>query len=210
MAVCIALSAAAGGGKSSALLMGALQYADTPGYAALILRRTYPELSKADGMIPRSLEWLGGTDARWNQQEHRWVFPGGATLEFGHLQHESDVYQYHSAAYQFIGFDELTTFTEFQYRYLFSRLRRPETSTIPLRMRSGSNPGGVGHDWVKQRLLVEGLEHGRAFIPARLVDNPFLDRAEYERSLSNLDPVTRSQLLNGDWSARHGGSLFRR
>ena len=201
---------AVGGGKTSSLLMGALQYADMPGYSALLLRRTYPELSKADGLIARSLAWLGGTDARWSQQEHRWTFPCGATLEFGHLQHETDVYQYYSAAYQFVGFDELTTFTETQYRYLFSRLRRPEGSAIPLRMRAGSNPGGVGHDWVKRRFLDEGKTYGRVFLPAHLHDNPYLDQVEYTKSLANLDPITRRQLLDGDWTARHGGSMFHR
>src|SRR3989337_968646 len=48
---------AAGGGKSDALLMGALQYVDVPGYAALILRRTFTDLAKAEALIPRSLEW---------------------------------------------------------------------------------------------------------------------------------------------------------
>jgi len=55
---------AAGGGKSDALLMAALMFVDRPGYAALLLRRTYPQLSKADGLIPRSQEWLASTDGR--------------------------------------------------------------------------------------------------------------------------------------------------
>ena len=64
---------AAGGGKTEALLDAALQYVDVPGYAAIIFRRTYPELANADGLIPRSLEWLAATDARWNQGRHTWI-----------------------------------------------------------------------------------------------------------------------------------------
>lgn len=216
---------AAGGGKSDALLMAALQYVDVPGYAALMLRRTFPDLNQADALIPRSKEWLSGTDARWNENEHRWYFPSGATLTFGHLQHEDDKLQYQGAAFQYVGFDELTQFTETQYTYLFSRLRRLEGSGIPIRMRAASNPGGPGHEWVKQRFGLyrpEGAPSGpmmcqrpewsreRIFIPARLSDNPSLDQAEYVASLNELDSTTREQLLNGDWDVREPGSLFRR
>jgi predicted phage terminase large subunit-like protein len=137
------------------------------------------------------------------------VFPSGATLTFGYLENERDKYRYQSAEFQFIGFDELTEFGERQYLYLFSRLRRGAESTIPLRMRSASNPGGVGHEWVRAR-FVDGQAKGRLFIPARLDDNPYLDRAQYRESLSELDPVTRAQLLDGDWQVRPQGVLFKR
>ena len=85
---------AAGGGKSDALLMAALQFVDVPGYAALLLRRTYAELEKADGLIPRAEEWLAGTDARRLDGGKKWVFPSGARLEFGHVQDEGDRFNY--------------------------------------------------------------------------------------------------------------------
>jgi predicted phage terminase large subunit-like protein len=77
-------------------------------------------------------------------------------------------------------------------------------------MRSASNPGNIGHDWVKQRFMIEGETFGRVFIPAKLADNPNLDQQEYVKSLENLDPITRRQYLEGDWTARHGGSIFKR
>ena len=160
--------------------------------------------------MDRSKEWLGGTQAHFNSMEHIWTFPSGATLTFGNLEHEQDKYRYQSAEFQFIGFDELTQFTESQYRYLFSRLRRLEDSSIPLRMRSASNPGNIGHDWVKRRFIDEGTTSGRPFIPAKLEDNPNLDRETYIINLRYLDPITRRQYLNGDWTARHGGSIFKR
>lgn len=159
--------------------------------------------------MDRSFEWWGGK-ARWSSDKHAWIFPSGATVGFGYLQEKTDKYRYQSAEFQYIAFDELTQHREDDYRYLFSRLRRLEGVDIPLRMRAASNPGGIGHDWVKQRFLVEGASHGRAFVPAKLNDNPFLDRASYIKTLSNLDPVTRAQLLNGDWSARQPGGYFRR
>lgn len=201
---------AAGGGKSDALLDGALQYVDYPGYAAIIFRRTYADLALPGALMDRAEEWLGPTDARWNSSQKQWAFPSGATLSFGYMERENHKYRYQSAEFQYIGFDELTQFTESQYRYLFSRLRRLADSPIPLRMRSASNPGNIGHEWVKQRFLTEGPAYGRPFIRAKLDDNPYLDRAEYIQSLNQLDPVTRQQLLDGDWGVREAGGKFRR
>lgn len=134
--------------------MEALRYAHVPGYSAIILRRTYPQLAQAKGLIPRSHEVLAGI-ARWNEERKMWTFPSGATLQFGHMQHEKDKYNYQGAAFAYIGFDELTQFTESQYLYLFSRARTtatlPDGRPLPVRVRSTTNPGGVGHDWVRRR-----------------------------------------------------------
>lgn len=202
---------AAGGGKSDALLMAALQYVDVPRYAALLLRRTFPQLTKADGLVPRSHEWLSNTDAKWHGEGNRWDFPSGARLEFGHLQYEKDKYNYQGPAYQYIGFDELTQFSRSMYLYLSSRLRRLEGSPVPLRLRGGSNPGGEGHDWVRERFVdIKSRESGAAFLPARLRDNPYLDRTDYAETLSRLEPYERQMLLEGDWDARPPSSIFRR
>ena len=190
--------------------MGALQFVDVPGYSAILFRRTYNDLALPGALMDRSHEWLRSTNAHWNGIDHIWTFPSGATLTFGYLKAEQDKFRYQSAEFQYIGFDELTQFLESQYRYLFSRQRRLEDTYVPLRMRAATNPGNVGHDWVKRRFLEEGLRHGRVFIPARLDDNPNLDRAKYLESLSELDPITRRQYRDGDWTARHGGSIFRR
>ena len=200
---------AAGGGKSDAMLMAALQYVTIPGYSALILRRTFPQLSQEGGLIPRSQAWLAGTDARWSERDKSWTFPSGAVVAFGHMQYENTKYDYQSGEYQFVGFEELTQFTETQYRYMHSRTRRLEGSIVPIRVRATSNPGGIGHEWVRAR-FIDTREPDRCFIPAGLADNPFLDRESYEASLSNLDPVTRAQLLNGDWTVRAPGGMFRR
>jgi predicted phage terminase large subunit-like protein len=197
---------AAGGGKSDALLMAALQYVEFPEYAAVLFRRTYPDLSRPGGLIPRSMEWLGASDATWNANDHQWTFPSGATLTFAHLQHEKDKYDHQGAEYDFAGFDELTHFSETQYRYIFSRTRRRKDSRVPTRIRAASNPGGVGHDWVKDRFVTSD----RIFIPAKLSDNPSLDQDGYRDSLTELDLHTRRQLLEGDWDARPPGDLFRR
>lgn len=220
---------AAGGGKSSALLMDALRYVDTPNYSALLLRRTYADLSKPGALMDRAHSWLKNTTARWNEQRKMWTFPSGARLSFGYLENENDKYNYQSAEFQFIGFDELTHFRESQYTYMFSRLRRLKDARVPIRMRGGSNPGGEGGAWVKARFIPdsftpemandervfwkegtdsEGNSFRRAFVPARLDDNPHLDQAEYEESLTELDSVTRLQLRRGDWQITVSGDIL--
>lgn len=200
---------AAGGGKSDALLMAALQYVDEPDYAALLLRRTFKALTLPEALLDRSRMWLSG-HARWNGDSNSWIFPSGARIVFGYLEHDNDVEQYQSAAFQFIGFDELTQFTEYQYRYMHSRTRRLEGSQIPIRIRGASNPGSIGHEWVKQRFIIEGKANNRPFIPATLSDNKYVDQVAYVKSLNNLDPISRLRLLNGDWSARRDGNKFKR
>jgi hypothetical protein len=201
---------AAGGGKSDALLMAALQYVDIPGYAALLLRRTYPELEKSDGLIPRAEEWLSNTDARRQDGGRKWIFPSGARLEFGHVKDEADKHSFQSAAYSFIGFDELTSFSESIYEYVaFSRTRRKARgaiSRVPIRVRSASNPGNVGHLWVKERFVTKA-KPGVIFIPAKVQDNPGLDVAQYRQTMSHLSEALQAQLLDGDWGAFEGAAL---
>lgn len=193
---------AAGGGKSDALFMAALMYVDVPGYAALILRRTYADLSKPGGLMARAQEWLAGTRARWNGETKTWTFPSGATITFGYLAIERDKRNYQGSELQFVAYDELTQFMETQYTYLFSRLRRLKNSRVPLRMRSGTNPGGPGHIWVKKRFDIRdgvGNDERRPFVVAKLSDNRAIDQDEYRESLAELDYVTRQQLEDGDW-----------
>lgn len=223
---------AAGGSKSSALLMAALQHVNTPGYSAILFRRTYADLALPDALMPRAHEWLNRyrkNGLHWNDKDKTWTFPSGATLTFGYLDTENDKYRYQGSAYQFVGFDELTQFSESMYLYLFSRLRRLAGSKVPIRMRSASNPGGIGAKWVQERFIpddftpemaegqhvfwkeglnADGTTTERAFIPARLIDNPYLDREEYEHSLNQLDAVTREQLLRGDWQIRERGNVY--
>lgn len=192
--------------------MGALQYVNVNGYAALLLRRTYADLALPGALMDRAKDWLMPhiDKLRWSEKDKTWHFPSGATITFGYLETENDKYRYQGSEFQFVGFDETTQFSETQYQYLFSRLRKPKWLQVPLRMRGASNPGGLGHEWVRQRFLIEGKKHGRIFIPARLADNPHLDEEQYRMSLAQLDPLTRAQLEHGDWEVRPDGKKFRR
>ena len=201
----ILFGGAAGGGKSDSLLTAALQFVDVPGYAAILFRKTYSDLSLPNALMSRAAAWLSGTAARWNSDTKTWTFPSGATLTFGYLDGGNDRYRYQSSEYQYVAFDELTQFQEADYLYLFSRLRRLAGSPIPVRMRAASNPGNIGHQWVKRRFLTSDAQAaGRLFIPAKLADNPHLDVAQYAAALQNLDAFTRRQLLEGSWEEFEG------
>jgi predicted phage terminase large subunit-like protein len=253
---------AVAGGKSDALLMSALQFVDVPGYAALILRRTWGDLMLPGAIMDRASEWLRPTSAYPRDGGRVWRFPSGARLQFGYVQYDRDKYQYASAEFQYIGIDELTQWNETTYEFLFSRLRRPSlpcavcgkplkadsssstgfahrsnkaectepiasTSTlaqytpskkdglrlfdVPLRMRSASNPGGIGHEWVKER-FIDPLtrRRGTVFVPARIVDNPSLDEESYREALSHLGEAERQRLEEGNWEVTEEGFMFQR
>lgn len=209
---------AAGGGKSDALLMCALQYVDVQGYSAILFRKSYADLTKPGALMDRAKEWLlPFKNVRWDEKDKKFIFykPGSkvpvSTLQFGYLENLNDRFNYQGGEYQFIGFDELTHIAKTCYIYMFSRLRRLKGVNIPLRVRGASNPPeDDGGNWVRDRFIIEGPEKGRIFIPAGLDDNPYLDKEEYERTLEQLDPVSRARLRDGDWTIVRKGNMFKR
>lgn len=202
---------AAGGGKSSALLMAALQYVDVPGYSALLFRRTLQDLTLPGALMDRFISWMGNyEDVRWNANTYTATFPSGARIGFGYLNNKDDYLRYKGVEIQFCGMDEVTEIRETDYRYLFSRLRRPNSgplAQVPLRMRCATNPAP---NWVRQRFLVEGPSKGRVFVPSKLTDNPGIDPESYRRALRELPPEERKRLEEGDWWITSLGSMFDR
>ena len=207
---------AAGGGKSYAMLVDPLRYAHKKAHRALILRRSMPELRE---LIDKSRELYPQAfpGCKFREVEKVWNFPSGAKIEFGFLERDADVYRYQGQAYSWIGFDEITHLpTEFGWNYLASRLRTtdPEIKTY---LRCTANPGGIGANWVKKRYVDaytsnesfqgdDGLT--RKFIPARLIDNPYLaNDGVYEQMLKSLPPVQRKQLLEGNWDVNEGAAF---
>lgn len=209
---------AAGGGKSDALLMCALQYVDVQGYSAILFRKSYADLTKPGALMDRAKEWLlPFSNIKWDDKEKKFTFYREGSkvpvsfLQFGYLENSNDKYNYQGGEYQFVGFDELTHISKDNYIYMFSRLRRLLGTSVPLRVRGASNPpDDGGGDWVRDRFIIEGPEMGRIFIPAGLDDNPYLDRETYAKTLENLDPVTRARLRDGDWSIVRKGNMFKR
>jgi hypothetical protein len=213
---------AAGGGKTDALIALALRWVDHPKHRCLMLRRTSPDLQE---VIDRTLQLYPEVvpGAEWREAEHRWKFPSGAMIQMGHAEHENDIYRYKSFEYNLICFDELTSFTEKQYLFMFLRNRTKSIELPPL-IRSATNPGDVGHEWVKRRFLdkrtpykvynesvkIDGKDHviPRQYIPSRVWDNPSLpNRDEYIAGIMQLSPEDVAAYLYGEWD-KLAGAMF--
>lgn len=203
---------AAGGGKSYGQIVDALLFAlRYPGSKQLILRRTFAELDKS--LIRTSLSIYPRQIYTFNSSSHTGKFKNGSCIDFGYCATENDVFQYQSSEYDVIRFDELTHFTEAQYIYLISRVRG--ANSFPKQIKSSTNPGGVGHAWVKARFVdpaVPGTSFTgddgmkRIFLPSFLDDNRFLKERdpEYKKRLLALPEKERKALLYGDWNIFEG------
>jgi len=175
--------------------------------AALILRKTYPQLSD---LVDKSQMYYRRAfpEAQYNATSHVWVFPSGAKIWFGSMQYTKDRTNYQGKAYDFIGFDELTHFEWDEYSYMMSR-NRPTGPGTRVYMRATTNPGGIGHGWVKARFITpappgtpivetvtvrlpdgtdQQMERARVFIPSSVFDNPALlaNDPGYLASLASL------------------------
>jgi hypothetical protein len=215
---------AAGPGKTKALLWEAiLQANEVAGCDTLLLRRTFPELESSlityfRRDVPREFY------KSYNESKHIVTWNNGSTTRFGYCRNESDVYQYQGAEFLFIGIDELTHFTLKQWQFLTSRNRCPVSvysnganagkRIVPC-MAGATNPGNIGHAWVKalwvDKEVPAGFERSgyRAcdyeFIRARLDDNPiYANDLDYRRTLESLPEHLRRAFLDGDWNVFAG------
>jgi len=206
---------AAGPGKTKGLLWEAiLQATAVAGSDTLLLRRTYPELESSllayfRRDVPRAFY------KSYNESKHLVTWKNGSTTRFGYCRNEHDVYQYQGAEFLFIGLDELTHFTLKQWQFLTSRNRCPVPGSF-CTMAGATNPGNIGHAWVKalwvDHVPPPGFERPELynlrdydFIRARLDDNPiYANDAEYRRTLETLPEHLRRAFLEGDWNVFAG------
>jgi len=206
---------AAGPGKTKALLWEAIRQAlEVAGCDTLLLRRTYPELESSlltyfRRDVPRALY------KSYNESKHLVTWKNGSITRFGYCRNENDVYQYQGAEFLFIGIDELTHFTMKQWQFLTSRNRCSVPGSF-CNMAGATNPGNIGHAWVKalwvDKQPPSGFERGDLynsrdydFIRARIDDNPiYANDVEYRRTLEALPEHLRRAFLDGDWNVFAG------
>lgn len=207
----IAYGGARAGGKSWAMRVKfsvlCLRY---KGIQILLLRRTLPELTENHVNPLRRL--LKGI-ADYNKQEKVFTFPNGSRLKLGYCANEQDVLQYQGQAYDVIGMEEATMFTEFQFNCLreSNRSSGMMQERFAPRMYLTMNPGGVGHHWVK-RLFIDRAYKGKerpedyVFIPAKVYDNVAFMEADpdYVAQLESLPEKRRKMMLLGDWNSVEG------
>ena len=159
----------AGTYKTEFLLVDTLRDADKPSFNGVILRTSFPELEGK--IIPRARDLFSGI-ATYNDTKHIWKFASGATLKFAHLENDKAVYAHQGSEYSYIGFDESTHRTEFQIRYMLSRLRSTDPSIFP-RCRMATNPGGPGHKLHQHIFLGGACPHCQT--PVRLAGELYKD-----------------------------------
>lgn len=216
---------AAGGGKSEALVAEALRQVHIPHYRAIIFRKTYPQLRE---LILKSFRIYRPAypKAEYNSAEHCWIFPSGARIYFGSMPNKDSYVNYQGLSFAFIGFDELTHFTEEEYLYLIGR-NRADGEGLRIYIRSTANPGGRGHAWVKARFITSSkpgtpmeykveiensageavsVKRTRIFIPSSVWDNKILLKNDpnYLANLAMQTEAKRNALLYGDWDSFEG------
>lgn len=223
---------AAGGGKSYLLRVAALAWATAiPGLQVYLFRRLSSDLAKnhlegPTGFPALLADWLNKRLAKINYSDHFIAFSGGSKIFLCHCQHEKDVIKYQGADIHLLLMDELTHFTEYIYRYLRGRVRLAGLTVPPKlagrfpRIICGSNPGGLGHNWVKNTFISGAapldirrmpIDEGgmlRQYIPAKLDDNPALADSDpdYVNRLAALGrPDLVRALRDGDWNIVAGG-----
>lgn len=211
---------AAGGGKSKAIVMeafiDALEHENVDAY---LFRRTYPELR--DTLIREAILSIPPELGRFNKSTHDMRLINGSTLHFRHCRNLADAYAYQGAEMHRLYIDELTHFEKPVYDYLRTRVRAPKRLGIKPYIRATTNPGGVGHGWVKSA-FIDGKEPfkiydcvissevlgksrtvTRQYIPATALDNPHIGD-EYIFELEQKPEALRRALLSGDWDVFEG------
>lgn len=144
---------AAGGGKSYSLLLEPLRHVRNSGFRAVIFRRTYPQITNPEGLWDQSSKLYSLLGATSNQTDLTWKWASGATIEFAHMQHAKNRFDWQGSGIAFLGWDELPHFERVQFMYMFSRNR--SMSGVRPYIRATMNPvppddetGGWIHEFV--------------------------------------------------------------
>lgn len=129
---------AAGGGKSFALLLEPMRHYNNLKFGGVIFRRSTVEIRNEGGLWDESLNVYMPMRGHPREAFLEWEFPSGMRMKFAHLEHDKTVFDWQGAQVPYIGFDEVTHFTEKQFWYMLSRNR--STSGVPGYIRATCNP----------------------------------------------------------------------
>jgi hypothetical protein len=205
----VLLEGSRGGGKSWCMRFDAyMRCMAVPGFGALILRRSMPELRISHiNFVESEVALLGGT---YNKSEFTAYFPNGSRLVFGHCEDDAAINRYLSSQWDGIYFDELVTFLLRQFLLISAAARTKKNSGGRIAIvRAGTNPVGIGSTWVKQYFLDKNPsdENAPNYIPAdwraisvQLVHNVDIDRVDYRKRLDSLHTdALRRAYGYGEW-----------
>ncbi len=209
---------AAGGGKTAAIVAEGITLAlEHPGLPIDFFRRTIPELKGT--ILPEIYKQAGSyIDAghmSWHGQDRYFLLANGSRLNLNYCDTDNDIYRYQGREMPVIIIDELTQFPQAWVEYLKTR-NRTSNPDWPVLFRAGTNPGGIGHGYVKRYFVdiaapeVEYTDNQtgltRIFIPAKVDDHPLeAFKESYGKKLDAItDPMLRRALRNGDWDVFEG------
>lgn len=210
----------AGPGKTAAAVIDAFArcyfHKQTNAY---VFRRTRPELLKS--VLPEMFKWYPKGSYTFNDQKGIFTLANGSAIYLCTLQHEKDKHNYQGAQIDWLYMEELTHFTKSMYDYLKTRVRNAKDKNVQPCIRCTSNPGGLGHSWVKQYFIDAGpatsiiqvktwVESRKRFevttkqyIPALVTENPYINDS-YVLELERKPESLRRALLLGEWTAFEG------
>jgi len=211
---------ARGGGKTDAGLVWLTDHIDNPRYRALVIRKNADDLSDWVDRATRMYSLLG---AKIAYRPAEITFPSGATIKTGHLKDDQAYTKYQGHEYQRILIEEVTQIPdEKRYIQLLASCRSTIPGILP-QIFATTNPGGVGHGWVKRRFvdpvppntvyIDPTSKRSRIYIPARVDDNPTLIQADpnyinFLESLKDTDVELWKAWRLGDWDT-FAGQFFK-
>jgi len=216
---------ALGGGKSEVGIMAPVVWQTIkskvpliyhPKFQGIIFRRTIPQLKKS--IIPRAKIIYESIGADYNETDKIFRFPDrhgitkqGGTIFLAAMENDKDVFKYDTDEYNYVFIDQAEQFSEFQLRYISSRIRSSVTD-LPAIYRLSANPGGQSHIYLRDRFVKPEPNGGirlydkvtdtsRIFVPAKLEDNPHLyeNDPNYYNRLQLLPEEERKAKISGDW-----------
>lgn len=184
-----------------------------PGFTYIILRRTYPELSKSHlAFISGEMKQLGGY---FHHTDKIAYYPNGSKGYFSHCQSEEDVLNLLSAQFSLAFFDEVSTFEWDMFIKLAASVRVPRGSGLIAMVRAATNPLGSSAEMINKYFITKQVEPEEDpdynpedwyAIKANLEDNPYLDQAQYRKRFAGLAPHVRKAWLDGEFVLEN--SLF--
>lgn len=204
----VAFGGARGGGKSWSIRTKAILLAFSyPGIKQTIFRRNYKELT--DNHIDPLKAMMPYEAYSYNDGRKEMAFPNGSKILFRHLNNARDLEKYRGTETDVLYIDEATQFSFEEYSVLKATVRG--VGNYPRRIYLTTNPGGIGHSWVKRLFVDRQFEPNEipeeySFIKSRVLDNKILmeTNPDYVSQLEALPPKLRKAWLEGDWNIFEG------
>ena len=204
----VGLGGARGPGKSHAIMaqIGMDDCQRFEGLKFLFLRKIQKAAKESmEDLINRVFRYV---PHEWKPSEHRLIFKNGSRIIIGGFKDEKEIAGYLGIEYDGMAVEEATLITENKLDMVMGSMRTSREDWRP-RMYLSSNPGGVGHNWFKQRLVLPaamGKQTNTRFIFSTYRDNAYLN-AEYRAYLENLKGLLGKAWRDGDWDVFEGQAL---